>query len=111
MNASFYCMHCMAVLIYSPNLQGLYRVLSSQTQLSVGPPGFHTHLPFFLPWASLRAGKCQEGYHLPQSGHTPRLRQQYCPCGVRHYLTSVDIGQLPTAYTQTYTIQVGACVD
>lgn len=47
MNASFYCMHCTAVLIYSPNLQGLYRVLSSQTQLSVGPPGFHTHLPFF----------------------------------------------------------------
>lgn len=66
---------------------------------------------FFLPWTSLRAGKCQEGYHLPQSGHTPRLGQHYCPCGVRHYLTSVDTGQLPTAYTQTYTIRVGVCVE
>lgn len=65
----------------------------------------------FLPWRSLRAGKCQEGYHLPQSGHTPRLGQHYCPCGVRHYLTSVDTGQLPTAYTQTYTIRVGVCVE
>lgn len=65
----------------------------------------------FLPWTSLRAGKCQEGYHLPQSGHTPRLGQHYCPCGVRHYLTSVDTGQLPTAYTQTYTIRVGVCVE
>lgn len=116
--------------MYSPNLQGLYRVLLSWAQLSVAPPGFHTHLPsvlfcffscflvilfflffFFLPWASLRAGKCQEGYHLPQSGHTPRLGQHYCPCGVRHYLTSVDTGQLPTAYTQTYTIRVGVCVE
>ena len=25
----------------------LYRVPSSRTQLSVAPPGFHTHLPFF----------------------------------------------------------------
>lgn len=59
---------------------------------------------FILPWASLSAGKCQEGYHLPQSGHTPRLGQQNCPRGVRHYLTSMDTGQLPTAYTQTYTM-------
>lgn len=41
-------MHCTAVLIYSPNLQGFYRVLSCRTQISVAPSGFHTHLPFIM---------------------------------------------------------------
>ncbi|KAF6720619.1 hypothetical protein FQA47_002279 [Oryzias melastigma] len=33
----------------------------------------------------------------------PKAGAAILPCGVRHYLTSVDTGQLPTAYTRTHT--------
>lgn len=41
--------------------------------------------------------KGQEGYHLPQIRTHPEDGAAMPPHGVRHYLTSVDTGQLPTA--------------
>lgn len=61
-----------------------------------GPSRLITHA--FKPRASPSAGQCQEGYYIYLRADTPP------GCGVRHYLTSVDTGQLPSADTHQFSV-------